>query len=691
MQRLNTSYGGRLRFSAFLLLLVTVCAYLPAIIRGGFIWDDDLYVVNNQFLRSLDGLKKIWLPGFTPQYYPLTYTTFWLEFHSWGLWPIGYHFVNVLLHASNAILLWTILRVLSIPGAWFIAALFALHPVHTESVAWITERKNVLSGSFYLSSLLCYLRFSPLNDVSSKQDKLLWRYYFLALFLFLCSLLSKTVTCSLPAVLLLLVWWRKERIRYKDVLLLTPMFVIGILLATITAKLEQNVVGAVGETWDLSPLERILIAGRALWFYASQLCWPSQLTFIYPKWEINTAVWWQYLFPASALAVMTILALSQKKLGKTPFVAVAFFAGTLMPALGFFNVFPMRYSYVADHFQYLASIGIIACAGGWIWHSQKLSFGQRKTDVTFFLPIVIFREAPYRFLSSLFLLLVLGSLTWSQGYIYKDLKTLWTDTVQKNPSGWMPYNNLGVISAREGDYRKALTYFEKAVSLNPNMAEVHGNLGLAYEKLGQQDLAIQHGLQAIAIQPEWFKPYSHLGAVFWAKGNWRKAASYFQEALIREPNDAQTHYNLGLLYTRKAEDFPDIQPREAISHLEKALMLQPGSPQFLSALAQTLATYPDPKVRNGARAVLLAEEACQQTHYRVPLFLDTLAAAYAEAGQFPSAIKTAQRAIEIAESQHHDTFVRQLQERMQLYRSGMPYHTLLVQNTVTWKAEQEWK
>lgn len=688
MHETNVLHSGGLRLASFLLILITVCVYLPAI-YGGFIWDDDLYVINNQFLRNLDGLKKIWLPGFTPQYYPLTYTTFWLEFHIWGLWPTGYHLVNVLLHASNAILLGIALRTLAIPGAWFGAALFALHPVHAESVAWITERKNVLSGFFYLSSLLCYLRFSSLQLISSEQDKLPWRYYFLALLLFLGSLLSKTVTCSLPAVLLLLVWWKKERVSSKDALFVTPLFAIGILLATVTASLETNVVGAAGEMWELSLLERLLIAGRALWFYAGTLCWPSRLTFIYPKWDIDATIWWQYFFPISIVVFVTTLAISQKRLGKAPLAAALFFAGTLTPALGFFNVFPMRYSYAADHFQYLASIGILALFGGWLWKTQSfLPNPQEGKEATLLSQLTeAFQQTPYRSLLSLCILLSLGVLTWQQGHIYKDLKTLWFDTAQKNPSGWMPYNNLGVISAEEGDYQKALAYFEKAASLNPHIAEVHGNLCLAYGKMGQTDLAIQHGLQAIGIQPEWFKPYSYLGSVFWAKGERRKAASYFREALVREPKDAQTYYNLGLLYTREAEDFPDIRPREAISYLEKALLLQSGSPQFLSVLAQTLATHPDPTIRNGERAVLLAEEACRQTHYRVPIFLDTLAAAYAEAGQFQSAIKAAQRAIELAASQHRDTFVSQLQERLRLYQSGMPYHTSLIRRTTERKTD----
>ncbi len=347
---------------AALIILLTVVAYLPAL-RGGFIWDDDSYVTQNPALRSLAGLVAIWLkPGATYQYYPLVFTSFWAEYHLWGLQPFGYHLVNVFLHAVNAVLLWRVLRRLEVAGAWWIAAIFALHPVNVESVAWVTERKNTLSGLFYLLAALAWLRFRPLTaKVTARAPD--WRYYWLAFGFIVCALFSKTVTLSLPAVLLLLIWWKTGRLEKRDALTLTPWFVLGAASGFMTRWMEQQLVRG-GAEWDLSFVQRCLLAGRALWFYAGKLFWPAHLTFIYPRWEIDAGAAWQYSFPLGIAAVLVALWFFRARIGKGPLAAVLFFGITLAPALGFANVYPFRYSYVADHFQYLASIGLIALAVG---------------------------------------------------------------------------------------------------------------------------------------------------------------------------------------------------------------------------------------------------------------------------------------------------------------------------------------
>ena len=344
--------------AAGLLIVLTVAAYVPAL-RGGFVWDDDKYVTANRTLRTADGLAEIWFEiGVTIQYYPLVFTTFWIEHRLWGLEPFGYHLVNVLLHATSAGLLWTLLRRLKVPGAWLAAAVFAIHPVHVESVAWITERKNTLSGVFYLLALLSYLRFEP-PDPQAHNRRRDWRFYPPALVLFTCALLSKTVTCSLPLVILLLLWWKRARWRWLNVLPVVPMLAIGALMGLLTAWMEKNIVLARGADWDLSIVQRCLIAGRALWFYLGKLVWPAEVMFTYPRWQVRADVWWQFLFPAATIAVVVALWLLRRRVGKPPLVAALFFGGTLAPALGLIDVYPMRYSFVADHFQYLASIGPI--------------------------------------------------------------------------------------------------------------------------------------------------------------------------------------------------------------------------------------------------------------------------------------------------------------------------------------------
>ena len=479
-------FGNRPWLLALGLVLVTFLAYQP-VWHAGFIWDDDLYVTVNRALRSLDGLHGIWSkPGTTMQYYPLVFTSFWVEYHFWGLHPFGYHLVNVLLHALNAVLLWRVLRRLEIPGSWLAAAIFAIHPVQVESVAWITERKNVLSGLFYLLAALAYLRFRPLTDPKSARvcD---WRFYPLVITLFLAALLSKTVTCSLPAALLLLVWWKTGRVGKQDALALAPLFVLGAALGLVTVQMEKHA-GASGAEWTLSFVQRCLLAGRALWFYAGKLFWPHNLTFIYPHWEIDASLAWQYLFPVAAVVVLIALWRLRTRIGRGPLVAVVFFAGTLVPALGFFDLYPFRYSYVADHFQYMACIGLIALtvsAGAAMYQRA----GQHGRDSG-------------RLATALVLVLLAVS-TWKQARIYQDQETLWRDTLARNPAAWMAHNNLGAILIQQDKIEKAMGHSEQALQLNPDDSEAHYRLGVTLERAGKTNDAIWHYQQALRTHPDY--------------------------------------------------------------------------------------------------------------------------------------------------------------------------------------------
>jgi hypothetical protein len=281
-----------------------------------------------------------------------------------------------------------------------------------ESVAWISELKNTLSGTLYLGSALAYLSFYR----ESKKA-----FYAVALGLFLLALMAKTVVATLPAALLLVIWWKQGSLLWKrDTLPLVPFFIVGIGFGLLTAWVEQNLVGARGSEFDFSNIERFLIAGRAFWFYLEKLLWPVNLIFIYPRWDVNERVWWQYLFPA-ALLFLLLTALWARRWRGT-LVGVLFFAGTLFPALGFFNAYPFRFSYVADHFQYLASIGPIAVAGAGI--TTALDFLKKRN----------------RFLGPLIygtLIATLGVLTWRQAAMYKDTETLFRTTIERNPACWM--------------------------------------------------------------------------------------------------------------------------------------------------------------------------------------------------------------------------------------------------------------
>ena len=479
------------------LIALTLLAYQP-VWQAGFIWDDDVYVADNAHLRSVEGLRKIWTPGVTIQYYPLVFSSFWAEYHLWGAHPLGYHLVNVLLHAVNAILLWQILRQLGLPGAWLAAAIFAIHPVTVESVAWITERKNVLSTFFYLLAALAWLRVRPLTDrrypplrplqggeAKESERAWDWRFYPLVVAAFLCALWSKTVTCSLPAALLLVVWWKTGRIDKRDVLAMAPLFVLGVALARVTLQMEHNA-GAGGAEWSLSFVQRCLVAGRVVWFYAWKLVWPRNLTFIYPRWQIDAGAPWQYAFPLAALAVVADLWLFHRRIGCGPLVAVLFFGGTLVPALGFFDVYPFRYSYVADHFQYLACIGLIVLAVS-VAAALCRRISQHGQGIGIYVGVVV--------------LALLGWTTWTQAHVYRDLETLWRDTLAKNPACWMAHNNLSALLIPEGRLKEGLQHSEAALRLKPDFVEACYNSAIALEKMGRTRDAIVRYSEALRSKP----------------------------------------------------------------------------------------------------------------------------------------------------------------------------------------------
>jgi len=702
---------------AALIILLTMVAYLPAL-HCGYIWDDDFYVTENPTLRSLGGLEAIWLkPGATVQYYPLVFTSFWAEHRLWGLQPFGYHLVNVILHSINAVLLWRVLQRLQIPGSWWAAAIFALHPVNVESVAWVTERKNVLSGLFYLLSMLAYFRFQPLTGSETASARH-WRYYPVVLVLFLCALLSKTVTCSLPAVLMLLIWWKNGRLEKRDAVALAPLFVLGITLGLATAWVEKHMLGANGSEWSLSLVQRCLVAGRSLWFYAGKLFWPHQLTFIYPHWEIDAGAAWQYLFPLGVVVVLLALWLMRSQIGRGPLVAVLFFAGTLVPALGFFNVYPFVYSYVADHFQYLASAGLITLIVGVATNICERT-SRPGTHVAAVLGPVV--------------LVTLGVLTWNQQQIYRDAETLWQDTITKNPQCSMAHHNLGDALLRRGKVPEAIDQFEQALRIKPDDAETHYNLGIALEQAGRIEEAIAHYQQASQIRPDFVKAHYNLGMALQRTGNIKEAIGHFEQALRIRPDSAAVHYNLGIAleqtgrieeavahYEQALRSRPDFAEAhfnlavvlmwlgkwpEAVEHFEQALRIRPDSAEVHYYLGialertgnvqegivhyeQALRIKPDyPKAQNGLAwrlatvtdfgdpvwAVTLAEAACKLTNNRVAAYLDTLAAAYAAAGRFDDAVDTAQKAIQLADSTAQTQLASEIKMRLELYRSDRAY------------------
>ncbi len=556
--------------SAAIIMAAVLIAYLPAL-RAGYIWDDDLYLTKNVTLRDGAGLKRIWFePGATPQYYPMVFSSFWIERRIWGAQPAGYHLTNVLLHAINAALVFAALRRLKVPGALLAALLFAVHPVHVESVAWISERKNVLSGLFYLAAALAYLRYAGIGRAGESEPGG-WRFYFVSLALFAAALLSKTVTCTLPAALALVLWWKLPSFRWKKFLPLLPMFLLALPGAMLTTALERQHVGAQGPDWSFSFLERTLIAGRAAWFYLGSLLAPTNLMFIYPRWKIDAGQWWQYLFPAGALLALGLLWVGRKRWGKGPTVAGLFFVGTLMPALGFANFYPMLFSFVADHFQYLASIGIIALIAAAGTQLTARWPGSARTFVSAIVAVGLM------------------TVTWGQERKYKNTEALWSDTIRRNPEAWIAHNNLSEPLLAQHRFMSAATHASIALTLHPSYAPAHNNLGLAMEGMGRTAEAVQEFRNAIALDPALPQARLNLAGQLLSQNDLDGAEREYVQTIKSAPDFADAHYNYAVLLAMRG------RRTEALRESRTACMLNPDdlqSQQLLRVLAGVNAPPP---------------------------------------------------------------------------------------------------
>jgi protein O-mannosyl-transferase len=548
-----------------LILLLTVGAYIPAL-RGGFVWDDDAYVIQNQTLRSEAGLRQIWVqPEATSQYYPLTFSVFWAEYHGWELKPFGYHLVNVLLQAVNAVLFWRLLARLKVPGAWWAAAVFALHPVHVMSVAWVTELKNVLSGLFYLGALMVYLRFSGVDERGPTSAAGRRGLYGLALALYLCALLSKTATSLLPVAIVLILWWKRGRLGWKEWVAVLPFFVVGIGFGAFTLWLEKYVKGAYGQEFTLPFLERLQLAGRSFWFCLGKLVWPARLTFVYPSWPTGAQDVWAYVYPLGAVAVVVGLWRGRRWLGRAPVAALVYFT-LAFPALVLVQVlYMMRYTPVADHWQYLGSMSVIPLGvGGAVLGLKR--WGPDDRRIGFMIGAVV--------------LAVLGWLTWRQGAIYRDVETLWRDTLAKNPDAWLAHNNLGLVLSESGRREEAIDHWQEALRIRPDYAEAHINLGAILWQTGHTLEAIEHWREAVRISPRSPRALNNLGVALSRTDRIEEAIRCYERALRIEPDYPEAHYNLGNALEQTG------QFKGAIEHYEETLRLRPDSPGLSNRIAR---------------------------------------------------------------------------------------------------------
>ena len=554
---------------AFLVLgLLIAVVYFPAT-QAGFVWDDSI-IKTLKAVSTWGGILDIWFDPtsaykqgttwYEGHYWPLFYTTFWLEHKLWGFNPLGYHVVNLLLHFVNTALLWRLLLRLGIPGAWLVAAVFAAHPLHVESVTWIIGRKDMLATLFCLASFFVWLRFIELPSRVR---------YAGALLLFVAAMLSKSVVVVFPATFLILQWWKEGHITWGNLLRVLPFFLVGFAIAIGSMLFYRHV-------WfiyfDYSIAERILIAAHALWFYVGKLLWPVELAVIYPHWDVNVADSVGWLYVVAAVAVAATLWSLRMRIGRGPLACALFFVAMLSPTLGFIRYSYMQFSFVADRYQYLGGIGVI------LFFVAIAAYGTQR------LPALPRKAAKGIVLA---LLVPLGVATWSQAGIYKDEVTFFRHIVSLNPQARNAQMNLAnALFRSEGASEEALAVAREAVrQQRPLYYRSHNNLGMMLVYMGRYEEAEKHLRKAIELNPGYAPAFLNLGESFRNRKRYEEALEAYSSALRINPDYPLPYVAMGYLF------FKLKRYEEAVSSMKRALSLQPGlpmAPRLYSLIGQSL-------------------------------------------------------------------------------------------------------
>ncbi len=632
------------------LLVLVFLAYMPAM-NGWFVWDDDWWSTRiSDLTKDSAGLLRMWTDTQAlQQYYPLTGTTFWWDFQRWGYWTPAWHIENVLLHVAAAILFWRVLLQWKVRGAWIAATLFALHPMMVESVAWITERKNVLSQAIVLGSVLAYGRFAGWNELSKVRTASRWGWYGLALVLFIAAMLAKVSVLVVMPGLLLVAWWKHDRLDLRrDVVPLIPFFLSAVILGSIVMKLEQHHVGAETLHTNLHFLDRVLIASRALWFYIGKLLVPANLCFVYPTWDIRSWVTWMWT-PVTLLALAALWRW-RNRLGKGVWVALAFYVGALMPVLGFVNVYGQKFSWVWDHWVYLPALSFFALAGVGLSHLVE----KVKTPSVRWLVVVGFTIG-------------LACLSGKEALKYEGESTLWKVTLASNPQCSLAYHNLGNAYQRDGRLSEAMALYTHALQIQPDLPQTHLNLGSCWMTLGDHEKAAKCYLQVLASIPHDLLAHNNLGSCYLGMNKPLEALPHFLEVAESHPNVAKANSNIGICYQAAGK------VGMAIKSYQRALELDENSPMALLRLGWIRAASPDDNVRDATVALQLAERAQRVIPTAAMEEALIIAAAHAEQGHFKEALNEIDKAEKILGDRPGGKLQEMMSQQLLNYANGLTY------------------
>ena len=630
------------------LIVLVVAAYIPAF-DAGWLWDDDVLVTANPLVVEASGLWRIWFDNTSPDYFPVTLTSCWIEYRLWGDWAPGFHVVNVVLHAVNTVLVWRILVRLEVPGAWLAAAAWGVHPVTVTSVAWVAERKNTLSMLFGCLSVLGWMSY---EDTGER------RFYGWSLASFVVALLAKTSLVTLPLILPVLSWWRRGRVTRVDLVRTVPFLLASFLLGLVTLWYQMGHSGGP----SAGPLASILasvprggvLAGRAAWFYLWKDLWPTNLAMVYGLWPLETSRTSAYLPTIVVAAAMAGLWwCRERRWARAGLFASTVFLLALLPILGFLPAAYIKtHACVADHWQYVALVAPAALA---VTAGHEVIRGRRGQRVV-----------------AGAILTILGILTFRQAAIHRTAKGMWTHNLAI-VDAWEAHLGMSLVLAQEGRKSEAIDEARRAVAGAPRAIMTNSNLTnlLMEERRYPEALQAYRAVLAIGGDRD-VRIYRGAGLASALMGDLVAAERYFAAGAAIAPESLEILLDWG-------QALGELQrPREAAARYREALALRGDHPEVLNSLAYLLACHPGSTgdgdaAADAAEAVGLARRACAATGDEVPSFLDTLATALAAGGDFSAAVEVADRAVALAEEEGDGELAAEIRGHRDLFRSGRPF------------------
>jgi tetratricopeptide (TPR) repeat protein len=628
--------------------LITTAVYYQVCTYDFTNYDDPDYVYENFNIQggfTPEAIKWAFTTGHTGYWHPLTWLSLMLDYQLFGNWAGGYHLVSVLFHIVNALLLFHILRRMTAalwPSA-FVAAAFALHPLHVESVAWIAERKDVLSTFLGLLTIWAYLRYIKRPGTAP---------YLLALLTFALALMAKPMLVTLPFVFLLLDYWPLGRVSYERRVIYIlirekiPFFILSAVLSIATFLFQQSG-GAVAELVYLPLKTRIFNTIFSYAEYIKKMVWPAKLAVFYPYPDQNRLILYAVISAILLLAV-TILVLWLAKKHRYLFTGWFWYLGTLVPVIGLVQVGKQA---MADRYTYISLTGLFIIIA-WGVPDLLANWRYKRTALTMFATAII---------------VVLSVCAYFQVRHWRDSQTLFKHAIGATGENYTARLHLALYLLEQNRLDEAIEMHQKYLRDIPDNAEALNNLGIALGKQGKFDEAIEYFEEALQIKPKYVSAHTNLSYVLLFQGKYDEAIIHLTEALRLSPKSIRAHYYLGEALMQKG------RVEEAIKHFEEALRLKPDWAEPMNDLAWHMATSKETAIRNPEKAVRYAHQACELTDYKKPEFLDTLAAAYAAAGDFGKAVETAERALTLCQSPEQKSLKEKIESRLALYKAGKPF------------------